>query len=70
MPIHVGISCERCGKVHFIVTSKRIEFAASDGSYRLACMSPCGAIRYFRKEQMLVYAVSGDIFTRGYAERN
>jgi len=44
MPIHVGIICERCGKVHFIATSKRIE--------------------------MLPYAVSDDVFSRGYAERN
>jgi len=70
MPIHVGISCERCGKVHFIATSKRIEFGQNDKSYRLACMFPCGAIRYFQKEQMLPYAVSDDVFSRGYAERN
>ena len=70
MPIHVGIMCERCGKVHFIATSKRIDFAESDGSFRLACMFPCGAIRHFRKQQMLPYAASDDVFSRGYAERN
>ena len=70
MPIHVGIICERCRKVHFIATSKRIEVAERDGSYRLACMFPCGAMRHFRKEQMLPYAASDDVFSRGYAERD
>jgi hypothetical protein len=69
MPIHMGIMCERCCKVHFIATSHSIkpsELAA--GMYRLSCNSPCAEFREFRKESMRPYRVSEDVFRRECAK--
>jgi hypothetical protein len=68
MPIHVGIMCERCQKVHFITTSSAIQFSRSGGGiYRLNC--PCTEWKDFRKEGIFAYRVADDIFRRGYAEK-
>ena len=69
MPVHMGIICERCRKVHFIATSRSIkpcEFAA--GMYRLTCTPPCYEFREFRKDGMRPYRVLEDVFRRGCAE--
>ena len=69
MPIHMGIMCERCRKVHFIATSSGITRSrATWGMYLLACRHPCSERREFRKEAMYPYRVAEDVFQRGYAK--
>jgi hypothetical protein len=69
MPIHMGIVCEACRKVHFIGTSPGIRLSQRlEGMYRLTCKPPCPEIREFRKEGMHPYRVSDEVFKRGYAE--
>ncbi len=69
MPIHMGIMCESCGKVHFIGTSPTIEFTRSgEGVYHFICLPPCGETQEFQKHDMLAYRVTDDVFQRGYAE--
>ena len=67
MPIHMGIMCDACRKVHFIATSPGIS-SATGGMYRLTCRFPCREVRDFRKEAMCPYRVPEDVFQRGYAE--
>lgn len=70
MPIHVGIICEQCQKVHFISTSSAIQFNRSGGGvYRLNCPPPCTEWRDFRKESISAYRVADNIFKRGYAQK-
>ena len=58
MPIHMGIMCERCRKVHFTVTSPGIKLSGSvEEMYQLTCKPPCPEIREFRKESMHPYRV-------------
>jgi hypothetical protein len=53
MPIHMGIMCETCRKVHFIATSPGIQLSrTTEGIYRLTCKPPCPEVREFRKEGM------------------
>jgi hypothetical protein len=67
MPIHMGIMCERCRKVFFIATSPNIRPSpVTQGMYRLICKQ-CPEAREFRKEAMLLYRVSDDVYNRGYA---
>jgi len=69
MPVHMGIMCERCRKVHFVATSRGIkpsEFSA--GMYRLKCPPPCPEIKEFRKDSMRPYRVSEEVFRSGYAK--
>jgi hypothetical protein len=66
MPIHVGIRCESCRNVYFIVTSPRIRASPTPGMYRLTCKS-CPEPKEFRKEAMQPYRVSDEVFNRGYA---
>jgi hypothetical protein len=69
MPIHMGVMCEACGKVHFVATSRGIQLSrTAEGMYRLTCKPPCPETREFRKEGMHPYRVSDDVFKRGYAE--
>ncbi len=49
MPIHMGISCEKCHTVHFIVTSDGP--MPTLGMYVIPCVV-CSRIREFRKETM------------------
>jgi hypothetical protein len=71
MPIQIGIMCERCGRVYVVATSKRIRRDKRLGAdYRLTCESPCGAIRYFTKNELQPYVVSAYVVKRGFAERN
>ena len=68
MPIHMGIVCERCRKIHFIATSSGIQFSRSGGGiYRLNCPPPCAQWKEFRKEVMQPFRVADDVFRRGYA---
>ena len=69
MPIHMGITCEGCGKVHFIRTSSLIQFSGEVAAvYRLNCLPPCGRTQEFQKHDMRPYRVTDDVFQRGYAE--
>ncbi len=69
MPIHMGIRCETCGRVHFVATSRGIYLSRTAGRiYKLACKAPCPEVRKFRKESMRPFRVSDDVFRRGYAE--
>jgi hypothetical protein len=68
MPIHMGIMCETCGTVHFIVTSPGIELShIIGGTYQLLCKPPCSAVRTFTKTDTRPYRVSDDVFANGYA---
>ena len=70
MPIHIGIMCERCGRVYFVTTSGRIRPEKRKGTvYQLTCAPPCGAIRYFKKNEMQPYIASDYAANRGYGER-
>lgn len=69
MPIHMGVMCDKCRKVHFIGTSSGIQLSrTAEGMYRLNCAAPCSEVRDFRKESMRPYRVLDDVFGRGYAE--
>jgi hypothetical protein len=42
MPVHMGIMCERCRKVHFIATSPGIKLSDRvEGMYWVTCKRPC-----------------------------
>lgn len=68
MPIHVGIMCERCRKVHFVATSSAVQASRRGaGLYQLNCLPPCGEMKEFRKEGMRPYRITEHVFRRGYA---
>ena len=71
MAVHMGIQCDGCGRVYFIARTDRIEFSSSnlDGRYKLTCVLPCKAVRYFTREEMQPYSVSTSCYERGYADR-
>jgi hypothetical protein len=68
MPIHMGIMCEVCRKVHFTTSSGIRPSPVTPGMYLLTCRFPCPEKREFRKETMRPYRVSDDVFRRGYAK--
>ena len=69
MPVHMGIMCERCRKVHFIATSPGIKLSERvEGMYRLTCKPPCPELREFRRDAMHPYRVTDEVFKAGYAE--
>lgn len=71
MPIHIGIMCNICRKVHFVATSHRIKPSKlAAGMYRLACNPPCRMQREFRKENMRPYRVAENVFKTGYANES
>jgi hypothetical protein len=69
MPIHMGIMCEACRKVHFVAAaSGGIRLSRTiEGMYRLKCTPPCPEVKEFRKEALHPYRVSDEVFQRGYA---
>jgi len=68
MPIHLGIMCKICRKVHFTATSRGIKPSKlAAGMYRLTCNPPCRTCAEFRKESMRLYRVSEHVFQRAYA---
>jgi len=68
MPIHMGIRCEECRTVHFVVTSSSIRFTGRlGGMYQFTCKPPCPEIKEFRKDGMRPYRVSEDVYRKGYA---
>lgn len=66
MPIHLGIVCEKCHRVHFIGTASGIKWMPTPGMYALYCRF-CSQTREFRKETMRPYRVSDQLFKAGYA---
>jgi hypothetical protein len=69
MPIHMGIMCDACRKVHFIVTSPGVRLSpTTKGMYLLSCRPPCPETREFRMGTMRPYCVSETVFKTGYAE--
>lgn len=73
MPVAMGISCEKCGRVYFIAhpdNARRIRFDDTEKlrpAYQLSCQ--CSAVHFFEKREMLPYSVTADCMERGYAER-
>ena len=68
MPIHMGIVCEGCRKVHFIATSSGIQSSRFGGGIcRLNCPSPCTKTREFSRADMHPYRVADEVFRRGHA---
>jgi len=69
MPIHMGIMCDACRKVHFVATSPGIRPSASNqGMYLLTCRPLCRETREFRKDTMQPYRVSETVFNTGFEE--
>ena len=68
MAIHVGIRCLECGRVHFLLALKRLTKTSTEGVYQITCISPCGAITYFRIEDTRAFAVPDHLCRRGHAE--
>lgn len=69
MPVHMGVMCGVCRKVYFVATSPAIRPSHTvENMYVLACPSPCGELKEFRKETLRPYRVSEDVFNRGYAQ--
>jgi hypothetical protein len=66
--IHVGIRCSECGRVHFVLGLKRLTKTSTEGVYQITCISPCGAITFFRIEDTRAFAVPDHLYGRGYAE--
>jgi hypothetical protein len=67
MPVHMGIMCEKCRKVHFIATSPCIApTPTTERMYVLTCR--CREEKDFRKEGMRPYRVSDEVFQTGFAE--
>jgi hypothetical protein len=72
--IHMGIRCSECGRVHFLSALGRLRRLSrltqtrTKGVYQVTCISPCGAITYFRIEDTRPFAVADDLYRRGYAE--
>ena len=66
MPVHMGVMCERCQKIHFIAKSSGIQISRSGGAgggmYRLNCPPPCAEMKEFRKEGMRPYRVADEVF--------
>ena len=66
MPVHMGIMCEKCRRVHFIGTSHAIKPVPTPGMYALTCPF-CLETKEFRKETVRPYRVSDEVFKSGYA---
>jgi hypothetical protein len=67
MRIHMGIMCERCRKVHFVATSRAIQFSRLSETYLLKCPPPCATTGLFQEHLMLPYRVSDEVFRTGWA---
>jgi hypothetical protein len=67
MSIHSGVHCAKCSRVHFPATLKRIP-EATKGLYQITCPPPCGAVTYFRLEDMKTFSVLDRVYERGYAD--
>jgi len=68
MPVHMGIVCDSCRKVHFIATSRDIKPSTLVAEmYLLQCTPPCPQVQEFRKENMRPFYVAEDAFQSGYA---
>jgi len=67
MAVHVGITCERCRTIHFILTSTGIKATPAPGMFVLSCRF-CKETREFRKETMRPYRVQDQVFRTGFAK--
>ena len=67
MPVHMGIMCEKCRRVHFVGSSPGIKPVPTPGMYALTCPF-CLETREFRKETMHPYRISDEVFKTGYAK--
>jgi hypothetical protein len=68
MSTHAGVHCAKCSRVHFLATLKRIPEATTKGLFQITCPPPCGAVTYFRLEDMRAFSVLDSVYERGYAE--
>jgi hypothetical protein len=68
MSTHAGVHCAKCSRVHFLATLKRIPEARTKGVFQITCPPPCGAVTYFRLEDMRAFSVLDSVYERGYAE--
>jgi len=67
MLIHSGVHCAKCSRVHFTAALKRIP-EVTKGVYQITCPPPCGAVTYFRIEDMKTFFVPDRVYERGYAD--
>ena len=67
MPIHMGVMCDKCRRVHFIGISPAIKPVPTHGMYALICPF-CLETKEFRKETLRPYRVSEEVFKNGYAK--
>jgi hypothetical protein len=62
MSIHAGAHCAKCSRVHFPATLKRIPEATKAAVYQITCPPPCGAVTYFRLEDMRIFSVPDRVY--------
>jgi hypothetical protein len=54
--------------VHFLAALKRIGETSTKGVYQTTCYPRCGAVTYFRLDELRAFSISDRIYERGYAE--
>jgi hypothetical protein len=71
MPIHMGMMCEACRKVHFIATSPGIRPSPVTPEMYFAYVQ-ISLLRNsrIRKDALHPYRVTDEVFKRGYAEES
>lgn len=71
MPICMGILCERCRTVYFVLRSehsRHIQFDRACGDFRLTCDPPCSAVIHFHRSMLRPYSIPDVELERGYAD--
>jgi hypothetical protein len=69
VPIHVGIVCEKCRKLHLLSHRDklhRIVYDTRRAEFRLTCL--CTEITYFQKGMLRPYSVRDNVLDLGYAD--
>jgi hypothetical protein len=66
MAVQMGIVCEKCRRIYFILTSSGITPTDTPGVYVLNC-GYCKEKREFRRDTMRPYRVQDQVFRSGYA---
>ena len=66
MAVQMGIMCEKCRRIYFILTSSGIKPADTPGMYVLSCRF-CMEKREFRRDTIRPYRVQDQVFRSGYA---
>lgn len=69
MAIHMGIVCQKCGKLHLIPAPNkvhRISFDKQRAEYKLTCF--CQEITYFQKRMLKPFSALQYALDLGYAD--